>query len=173
MPQWFLHAACFLETSGSASYTQSYTLAAEPQLKGGMGSLGGGGGGEWRSSRAAGRKLQAYEPPAKNPICQAILSDERDFLPRTNELKLFICLLFDCHWNHEAVVLLWPHDPDANFPREARKTQRKKTNVRCLAKSNQRWDAAPVTTAVLLPAWIYAMKLSLIGDRLNNWTPVS
>lgn len=36
--------------------------------------------------------------PHKNPICQAILSDERDLLPITNQLKLFICLLlFNFH----------------------------------------------------------------------------
>lgn len=44
--------------------------------------------------------------PHKNPICQAILSDERDLLPITNQLKLFICLLlFNFHWNHKATLL--------------------------------------------------------------------
>lgn len=60
---------------------------------------------------AIGRKLQAYEPgieKKKNPICWDILSDERNPLPKTNQLKLFISLLlFNYHWNHEATLM--PH----------------------------------------------------------------
>lgn len=58
---------------------------------------------------AIGRMLQAFEPSIKkNPICWDILSDERNPLPKTNQLKLFISLLlFNYHWNHEATLM--PH----------------------------------------------------------------